>query len=342
MAREYEKIADYASAEDCWQKCCETSKRTLYGSTYMYVAYKGDFFHRRGLFEEAIAAYEESLNELNGGDYSGVNLFTLKCYARTIHFIIDSNGKLGRDNRQEEYHAQLRDGVRRCIRLRGDDERKADDISITAWEIYEDGGMYDEALILIDSAIELHPHEDHYARKAIFLKNKLEIMVIVRDITPHELELINEAIKILPDGYDSGPYLKIKGDILNMLGDPVNAKVCYALAAKDYGEVEEAERQLERLKAGETYINITGIHFYRGFEPFTNGTVVDLIREPDNPNDRDAIRVDINGTTVGYVANSRYTVIKEVKSATDIKNTKSTHAEVQFILFKEWVIAKLI
>ena len=67
-----------------------------------------------------------------------------------------------------------------------------------------------------------------------------------------------------------------------------------------------------------------------------------MIREPDNPNDRDAIRVDINGTTVGYVANSRYTVIKEVKSATDIKNTKSTHAEVQFILFKEWVIAKLI
>ena len=166
--------------------------------------------------------------------------------------------------------------------------------------------------------------------------------MIVRDITPHELELINEAIKILPDGYDSGPYLKIKGDILNMLGDPVNAKVCYALAAKDYGEVEEAERQLERLKAGETYINITGIHFYRGFEPFTNGTVVDLIREPDNPDDRDAIRVDINGTTVGYVANSRYTVIKEVKSATDIKNTKSTNAEVQFILFKEWVIAKLI
>ena len=50
MAREYEEIADYASAEDYWQKCCETSKRTLYGSTYMYVAYKGDFFHRRGLF----------------------------------------------------------------------------------------------------------------------------------------------------------------------------------------------------------------------------------------------------------------------------------------------------
>ena len=72
------------------------------------------------------------------------------------------------------------------------------------------------------------------------------------------------------------------------------------------------------------------------------GTPMILAAEPDNPHDRDAIRVESRGETVGYVANSKYTLIKEVKSATDIKNTVSAHAEVQFILFDEWVIAKLI
>lgn len=70
--------------------------------------------------------------------------------------------------------------------------------------------------------------------------------------------------------------------------------------------------------------------------------IVDLIREPGNPHDKDAIMVVLDGETVGYVANSRYTAIKEVKSATDIKDIDFSQAEVQFILFRKWVIAKLI
>jgi len=72
------------------------------------------------------------------------------------------------------------------------------------------------------------------------------------------------------------------------------------------------------------------------------GTIVDLIRDSDNPNDRYAIHVDIKGETVGYVANNQYTLIKEVKSARNLKHSKLTHAEVQFILFNKWAIAKLI
>ena len=106
--------------------------------------------------------------------------------------------------------------------------------------------------------------------------------------------------------------------------------------------MDKAEKQLQKLKPYETYINITGIHNYRGFEPFKEGTIVDLIKEPDNPHDRYAIRVEIKGETVGYVANSQYTQIREVKRAIEIKDTTSRYAEVQFILLKEWVIAKLI
>ena len=174
------------------------------------------------------------------------------------------------------------------------------------------------------------------------IKSKLETRVTVKDIKPHHLDLINHALKILPDDWDNAPYLKLKSDILRLLGDPVKAKICLAIAYKNYDKVDEAEKQLKKLKPSETYINITGIHYYQGFEPFKEGTVVDLIREPDNPHDRNAIRVEISGEPVGYVANSRYTLIKEVKSASDIVHTQLTQAKVMFILFDEWVIAKLI
>lgn len=119
-----------------------------------------------------------------------------------------------------------------------------------------------------------------------------------------------------------------------------NGLLC--LAVKNYEVVDEAKRQLKSLRSDGTYINITGIQFYRNFEPFREGVIVDLVREPDNPHDEDAIRVEVNGETVGYVANSRYTMIKEVKSATEIKDSKSRQAAVQFILFRKWVIARLI
>ena len=136
--------------------------------------------------------------------------------------------------------------------------------------------------------------------------------------------------------------LKLKSEILRLLGEPVKAKICYALAYKDYDKVERAEKLLKKLTPYHTYINITGVGYYHSFAPFKEGTIVDLIREPQNPHDRDAIRVEINGETVGYVANTKYTLINEVKSASSVKHLWATQAEVMFILFDEWVIAKLI
>ena len=54
----------------------------------------------------------------------------------------------------------------------------------------------------------------------------------------------------------------------------------------------------------------------------------------------DACRVyrDSTGRRISF----EYTLIKEVKSARDLKYVKLSKAEVQFILFDEWVIAKLI
>jgi len=383
IADEYETMGDYALAEEYWDRCLAVENLRP-ESIYKYIARKGDFLYRRNRYGEAIEAYDESFKVLNGLDEAKMHYSKLKIYVRLTHFIIDSYGKLGEDNHEEKYHRILKHGVNRYIRSRSseDVEVKAHYISEMAWTIFNDEGWSDEALLLIDSAIELHPDcpANYYNIKAIILKYKfryeealkyydlalskaksnktllknraeceaecikykLEIDVTLNWIKPHHLELNNKALKILPKEYDNSPYLNVKAEILDQLGEPVKAWICRCLAGKDYETVDKVEKQLKKMKSGGTYINITGIHFYQGFEPFKEGTIVDLIREPDNPHDSDAIRVEVDGETVGYVANGRHTAIKEVSSATDIKDEKSTQAEVQFILFRKWVIAKLI
>ena len=379
LAREYEAIGDYVSAEVCWERCFDTARHVMYNDLYLYIAKKADFLYRRERYNKALDSYEEALRELDSKVDNNITLFQLRYYARVTHYIIDSYEKLGEDNHKKKYHHRLKDAIGRYIRSqKKDDKTIADYISRIGWEVFRDYRLADEALIFVDSAIEFHPDcsANDYNRKAILLEykfryeealkyydkalsrdksdktilknkaqcimSKLEKDVLFNTIKPHHLELINEALKILPKEYDSSPYLNVKAKILDQLDEPVKAWICRGLAAKDYDAVDKAEKQLKKMKSGGTYINITGIHHYQGFDPFREGAIVDLIKESDNPYDKDAIRVEVNGKTVGYVANGRNTAIKEVKSATDIKNTDSTRAEVQFILFGKWVIAKLI
>jgi len=380
IADEYESMGDYASAEEYWNKCCSAEKYDI----YKFIARKGDFLYRRGRFKEAVDTYEEVFKLMKDVKGRNFTLAMLECYARSSHFIIASYKNLGVENNQEKYHSELKRAVDRYLNSGRDMDGETEAMYMfrTATKIYNKDKIADEAMILLDSAIEIHPDcpADYYNRKAIILddafryeealkyydmaiakdgsdeiilknrlgceldciKSKLETRVTVKDIKPQHLDLINHALKILPDDYDNAPYLKLKSDILRLLGDPVKAKICLAIAYKNYDKVDEAEKQLKKLTPYFRYINITGIHNYRHFAPFKEGVIVDLIKEPDNPYDKDAIRAEIDGETVGYVANSEYTLIKEVKSASDIVHTRLTQAKVMFILFDEWVIAKLI
>ena len=384
IAGEYEAIEDYDSAETYWNKCLAIVQLLGRYANPAYIAGRGDFLYRRRRFEEAIDTYEKVFETLRAVPDNRFSLDKLKICARTAHFIIGSYDMLGKDNQEEKYHNELKHAVNRYISTGRhlDDEGSAYYLSKEAWELYENDAMTDEALIIIDAAIELHPNPpaNYYNRKAIMLdvkcqyeealkyydkalsidssnetflnnragckaeciKQKLKMKLLFKRIKPHDLELIDEALEILPESYDNGPFLSVKAQILYELGEPVKARICSALSVKNYDQVEKAEKQLEKLKSSETYINITGIHYYWHFEPFKEGTIVDLIREPGNQHDPNAIRVEINGETVGYVANSEYTLIKQVKSAADIKSFRFKHAEVMFILFDEWVIAKLI
>ncbi len=64
------------------------------------------------------------------------------------------------------------------------------------------------------------------------------------------------------------------------------------------------------------YFTITGTKYRYGSDFFCKGDKVKLVKEPDNPYDNEAIRVEVEGLgLVGYVANSVYTVLGDSYSA---------------------------
>lgn len=380
IAGEYEEMGDYASAESYWNKCRQIEDRGGIYEGPRWISERADFLNRQDRLEEAAEAYEKALGVIKSAEDNRLGPDNLKICARVVHqltYIYNWSGKI---YSEEKYYDELKHAIGKYISTQSfySDEEIAHSLSQMSWELYADEALTNEALIFVDSAIELNPNPPagYYNRKAIMLQKKqqysealkyydkalardrfnktiltnkaecikeeLDGKILHNEIRPRDLDLINKAFEILPEGSDNNPYLFTKAGVLELLGEPVKARICRALSSKNYDEVDRADKMLKKLKSSEEYINITATQYYKHFEPFRQGTVVDLIREPDNPHDRNAIRVEISGETVGYVANSKYTLIKEVKSATDIKNNLSTQAEVQFILFDEWVIAKLI
>ena len=380
IAGEYEAMGDYASAETYWNKCHETEDGggTIDGPRR--IAERADFLYRQDRLEEAVKVYEKALELIKSVEDNRMGPDNLIICARVVHQITLIYNWFGKIYSEDKYYNELKHAIDKYISTQSHygDEGIAYSLSQKAWELHTDEILTDEALILIDSAIKLHPNPpaNYYNRKAIMLQKKhqydealkyynkalakdrfdeiilnnkaecikeeLDDKILHNEIKPEDLELIDKALEILPKGQDNRSYLFTKAGVLGLLGDGVKERIIKARLVKNYDEVDKAEKQLKKLKSSETYINITGTQNYKHFEPYKEGTVVDLIKEPDNPHDKNAIRVEVNGETVGYVANSKYTLIKEVKSATDIKNNLSTQAEVQFILFNEWVIAKLI
>lgn len=157
------------------------------------------------------------------------------------------------------------------------------------------------------------------------------------------LKLINEALNTIPKNQDPSEYYFLKGEILEALKEPVEAKKSYLIAYKEFEKLEEFEKQVEYLEnTDDVLITITGGYYYN-FTPLA-GMTVRLIKEPENEHDSDAIAVYLDKEKIGYVANSEYTLIDKVKSASKLKNQISDDvcAEILFVYLDEYTIAKII
>ena len=208
--------------------------------------------------------------------------------------------------------------------------------------ILESLNRYSEASEAYDKSLELNGSDETRINKALMLYSWANSL----NDKKKALDIITLAIDIIPDSLESAyreKFWYLKGSILDCLGQSIESRICYMKAEGFTDQIKELESQIEFLKSTtETLISITGTRFYFGIEIFTPGLTVDLVREPENEHDGDAVRVEIDGETVGYVANSEYTLIENIKSATDIKGMDFKKAEVIFIYMDEYVIAKLV
>lgn len=204
---------------------------------------------------------------------------------------------------------------------------------------------YKDSLTYFDKALECNSSPEIKSNKAKTLFNWAKQLYFPDYEYKKALSLIDEAITLI-NGDEISEYYFLKAEILESLGDNIEAKKYYFKAEGQLDEVKNIENQMNLFDEykNDTLITITGYTFYKGIDIFKKGSILTLLKEPTNEHDRDAIQVILNNEIVGYVANSEYLLLDEVKSASQIKHLfkTQTKAEVLFIYLNEKVICRLL
>ena len=95
----------------------------------------------------------------------------------------------------------------------------------------------------------------------------------------------------------------------------------------------------------EKYVTVICFNQFHGKKIFKIGSILKLIKEPDNKHDAEAIRVEMRyAGKVGYLANSTRTVVRGTMSGGrvyDKINDENAYAQVKFISHEN-VISKII
>jgi tetratricopeptide (TPR) repeat protein len=202
---------------------------------------------------------------------------------------------------------------------------------------------HDEAIECFDKSLSLNQSRDVQLNKANALYNWAKITFFPKAEYDKSLKLIDCSLDAIPEGEDSSEFYFLKAEILEALNRLPESYECYLIAYNELDKLDEFKAQHDYLQnTDDTLINIVGGNFYE-FTPKT-GDILTLIKDEENEHDPDAIAVTVDDETVGYVANNPYTLIDEVKSASNIKNMimENQQAEILFIYIGEYVIAKLI
>lgn len=96
------------------------------------------------------------------------------------------------------------------------------------------------------------------------------------------------------------------------------------------------------MKDKNLYFTVNAVNMFNGIKPFKIGSIIKLVKEPENNYDCEAIRVELRyAGPSGYVANSVKTVAKGTYSGGRLydKILDIDYGQVQFIL-DDTIIAK--
>ena len=202
---------------------------------------------------------------------------------------------------------------------------------------------YEESVECFDKALSLNPSDEIKLNKANSIYDWAKVTFFPEGNYENALRLIDDALNIIPDSEDPSEFYFLKAEILEALNDLAESQKAYLIAYKEFDKLKELENQIEYLNnTSDTLIIITGSYFYN-FTP-EKDIMVNLVKQDDNEHDPDAIAVMLNDELIGYVANSPYTLIDEVKSASDIKKliNDNQNAKILFNYLGEYTIAKLV
>ena len=202
---------------------------------------------------------------------------------------------------------------------------------------------YEESVECFDKALSLNPSDEIKLNKANSIYNWAKVTFFPEGNYEKALRLIDDALNIIPDSEDPSEFYFLKAEILEALNDLAESQKAYLIAYKEFDKLKELENQIEYLNnTSDTLIIITGSYFYN-FTP-EKDIMINLVKQDDNEHDPDAIAVMLNDELIGYVANSPYTLIDEVKSASDIKKliNDNQNAKILFKYLGEYTIAKLV
>ncbi|MBO6124232.1 MAG: hypothetical protein J6P09_10385 [Methanobrevibacter sp.] len=259
-------------------------------------------------------------------DNSGQTTFKVSKTSR-VEYLINEN----------DYEEALRE----IDKLLKDDEN-ADNLNLKGM-ILDKLSQYSAAVECFDKSLQLEQSDETMFNKAQTLYDWAKVTFFPENNYNDALRLIDDALDVLPESFDASEFYFLRAEILEALEDLVESHKSYLIAYKQFDKLKEFESQTEYLESTpDTLINIVGCEFYN-YSP-ESGSTVSLVKDLENEHDPDAIAIQVEGNTVGYVANSDYTLIDEVKSASNIKNSLSEDqkAEILFVYFGEYVIAKLL
>ena len=203
---------------------------------------------------------------------------------------------------------------------------------------------YEKAIECFDNALKLNNSDFIKKDKANTLYNFAKVTFFPEGDYEKAMNLIDYALDNLPEDEDASEYLFLKAEIYESMGMPMETILYYLKAEGEFEKANQLSAQMEFIKnSDDVLITVSGINFFKGLDPFEKGAIFNLVKQPDNEHDSDAIAIFSADEQLGFVANSQYTLIDGVKSASEIKSIGDNQkAEVVFVFFDRYVIMRLV
>lgn len=329
--RIYQKMGDYDGALEIFRKLADNDYYD-----YHRLRMIGTRFADMGHYDEALETFFKALGIIEGSS----------------KFIQDySSPQSGRYYTREELNRQAADKLRR---KRKELARVYKEI---AWT-YKFQDNHRVAIKYIDEAVKFDfENPDYWNVKAIILEEmgsfeeSLECYNQAYEFEDDDIFLENKARMLKRWAQKLCDEDKKLGKAENMVDEAIDIissiesdeeMIDYVCLRDDIREKLKFKDQKGILKGigRANLVTITGTSYF-GYPNFEKGALLELVREPDNEHDSDAVAVYMDGRKVGYVANSSNTASDMTTRASNLDIGDSSPAKYLMNYMYEFRIARI-